>query len=112
MAKMFHIQDSFLCCVLKMITLATIDLTMAPWARCSVFLCTAHVVNKKKDFISYDQSHKPEDHNITLADGSMKSGVAEDRGTAAVGVIDINGKEHKITLLRPYLKQLDLLKIN
>ena len=31
MAKMFHIQDSLLCCVLNMITLATIDCMIMIW---------------------------------------------------------------------------------
>ena len=37
MAKMFHIQDSFLCCVLKMVTLATIDCMIMIWPNLTAF---------------------------------------------------------------------------
>ena len=60
--------------------------------------CTSHVENDEKNFINFDKSYVPEDHNITLADGSKKNGVAEKRGTAVVGILDKNGKEHKLTL--------------
>ena len=59
---------------------------------------SAHVMNTLEYFISFDESFKPEEHFIELADGSKTYSVAERRGTVLVNLVDQNGKNVDVKL--------------
>ena len=59
---------------------------------------TSHIVRDKTRFISFDETFNPKDHFMELADGTRKTGVAEKRGEAVIGLIDRNGQTVSVTL--------------
>ena len=59
---------------------------------------TSHIVNDDSHFVYIDESYKPEEHYIELADGSRCNNVAKKRGTVVVDITDENGDVRKSTL--------------
>jgi hypothetical protein len=59
---------------------------------------TSHIVRDESWFINFDKTFKPKDHLMELADGTRKTGVAEKRGDAVIGLIDKSGKTVPVTL--------------
>ena len=59
---------------------------------------TKHVVNEDDGFINYDESFKPGDHCVELADGTKTWGVAKKKGDMLVKVRNSDGDVVDITL--------------
>ena len=59
---------------------------------------TRHVSNEDRGFIRYDESFKPSDHCVELADGTKTWGVAKKKGDMLIQVKDSNGDVADITL--------------
>lgn len=60
---------------------------------------TSHVINDIALFTSFDSTFRPETHSVELADGTRCSGVAQQRGTAVVTLIDSSGRRCNAKLL-------------
>ena len=60
--------------------------------------CTAHSFNDESVFTEFDPSFQPENHSLTLADGTVCSGMAEKRGKVEVTFTSEKGDEHNVTL--------------
>ena len=60
--------------------------------------CTAHSFNDESVFTEFDPSFKPEHHSLTLADGTVCSGMAEKKGKVEVTFTSSKGDEHNVTL--------------
>ena len=58
---------------------------------------TAHIINNKNSFISFDPSFKANHHYLELADGT-KSNAAQGRGDATYLLQDAHGVKHQMTL--------------
>ncbi|XP_033122962.1 uncharacterized protein LOC117121761 [Anneissia japonica] len=59
---------------------------------------TSHIFKDKSKFIDLDESVKPENHLIELADGSRTSGIVRGKGVASTTIHDSDGKSHDIIL--------------
>lgn len=59
---------------------------------------TTHIIRDKSKFTHLDESFNPEKHYIELADGNRYNNVALGRGTAAITLVDVEGKEHEVLL--------------
>lgn len=59
---------------------------------------TSHIVSDITKFRSFDSSFQPENHSVELADGTKCSGMAQQRGTAVIYLIDDAGKQHTAQL--------------
>ena len=59
---------------------------------------TTHIVNSDKNFVYVDESFKPVEHFIELADGKRTNNVAKKRGTVAVTLKTAEGKTVNATL--------------
>ena len=53
---------------------------------------TTHIVNNDCNFVYIDETFKPSDHYIELADGSRQNNIAKKRGTVEVTFCDKEGK--------------------
>ena len=58
---------------------------------------TSHIT-KDDDFIDTDDTYKPENHYIELADGSVTCSAAKKRGSVLVNFTDVDGVVHNQTL--------------
>ena len=56
---------------------------------------TAHIVNDDSNFTYVDESYRPEEHYIELADGKRTNNVAKKRGTVTVNIRDEAGELRK-----------------
>ena len=59
---------------------------------------TSHIVNDVNKFQSFDNSFQQETHSVELADGSKCSGIAQQRGTAVIHLLDNAGRRHTAQL--------------
>ena len=59
---------------------------------------TTHMINDATKFKTVDESFRPEDHMIELADGSKVSGLVKMRGDAEVYLLDSEGRQVKTRL--------------
>ena len=59
---------------------------------------TSHIVNDIRKFKSFDSSFQPETHSVELADGTKCSGIAQQRGTAMICLLDNAGRQHSAQL--------------
>ena len=59
---------------------------------------TSHIVNDINKFKSFDNSFQSETHSVELADGSKCSGIAQQRGTAVIHLLDNAGRRHTAQL--------------
>ena len=59
---------------------------------------TAHIIHDRSKFVRFDESFKPENHSIELADGSRTSGVVLGKGDAEIELWDTSGSKHSILL--------------
>ena len=59
---------------------------------------TSHIVNDINKFKSFDNSFQSETHSVELADGSKCSGIAQQRGTAVIHLLDNAGRQHTAQL--------------
>ena len=59
---------------------------------------TAHIINDKTKFVSFDDSLDSTKHLIELADGSRTNGIAGGRGDESVLLYDVNGNSHYVKL--------------
>ena len=59
---------------------------------------TTHIVNSDADFIFVDESFKPEEHYIELADGTRSNNVAKKRGTVKISLRSASGDLVNCTL--------------
>ena len=59
---------------------------------------TTHIVNKDTNFVETDQSFKPEEHFIELADGSKSNNLAKKKGTVSISLRSTDGKIVNATL--------------
>ena len=59
---------------------------------------TSHIVNEDKDFTSIDNSFKPEEHFIELANGTRSNNIAMKRGNVAICLHDEDGNAVRRTL--------------
>ena len=59
---------------------------------------TAHIVTDDSCFWSIDESFKPGEHFIELADGKRANNVALKRGKVLIQIVDTTGKLHQIIL--------------
>lgn len=59
---------------------------------------TSHIVSDIRKFRSFDSSFQPETHSVELADGTKCSGMAQQRGTAVIYLLDDAGKQHTAQL--------------
>ena len=59
---------------------------------------TTHIVNVDQDFIYVDESFKPEEHYVELADGTRSNNVAKKRGTVIISLHNEHGNLVKVTL--------------
>ena len=59
---------------------------------------TSHIVNDINKFQNFDSSFQPETHCVELADGSKCSGMAQQRGTAVIHLLDNAGRQHTAQL--------------
>ena len=53
---------------------------------------TAHTVNSDEHFVEYDEEFSPQQHAVTLADGTTQTGLALKKGTIEVMFRDKSGK--------------------
>lgn len=56
---------------------------------------TSHIVNDINKFESFEDSFQPSTHSVELADGSKCSGMAQQRGTAVIHLLDSAGKQRR-----------------
>lgn len=59
---------------------------------------TSHIVTNIEKFKEFDETFKPEEHVVELADGARTSGVALKKGAAEVCLRDNEGRVIKTTL--------------
>ncbi|XP_057695561.1 uncharacterized protein LOC130917843 [Corythoichthys intestinalis] len=59
---------------------------------------TSHIITDVTKFKSFQETFKPENHSVELADGTRCSGVALKRGDAECYLIDNRGQQRKATL--------------
>ena len=59
---------------------------------------TTHIVNKDTNFVYIDESFKPEDHFIELADETRTNSVAKKRGTVSISLRKNDGNIVSATL--------------
>ncbi|KAL1263578.1 hypothetical protein QQF64_006317 [Cirrhinus molitorella] len=59
---------------------------------------TSHIVSDIKAFKNVDSSFQPETHSVELADGTKCSGMAQQRGTAVIYLLDDTGRRHRAQL--------------
>ena len=59
---------------------------------------TSHINNDESNFSEFDETFVPEQHSVTLADGTKASGMALKRGKVDVTFTDTKGKSHDVTL--------------
>lgn len=52
------------------------------------------MVSDIRKFRSFDSSFQPETHSVELADGTKCSGMAQQRGTTVIYLLDDAGKQH------------------
>ena len=53
---------------------------------------TTHIITDESKFVNFDDSFKPEQHYIELANGSRSNNIAEKRGDVKMTLIDSGGK--------------------
>ena len=59
---------------------------------------TSHIITDKSLFKSFDESFRPENHMIELADGTRETGVAQKRGEAVIHLKDSTGRVIPVVL--------------
>ena len=59
---------------------------------------TEHILNDKKNFISFEEDYKPQNHYIELANGTKVQNISRGRGTARIPIRDASGRLRSATL--------------
>ena len=59
---------------------------------------TSHIIRDIERFKNFDDSFKPDNHFIELADGTKTNGVALKRGDAEICLVNANGNMESVTL--------------
>lgn len=59
---------------------------------------TSHINKNVGKFETSDDLFKPETHSVELADGTKCSGIAQQRGTAVISLLDSAGQQHRAKL--------------
>ena len=71
--------------------------------------CTSHIETDKPKFVTFQESFKPQDHCIELADGQKQQGVVQGIGNVKDSILDEHGNSKNIllkdTLYIPGFKQ-------
>lgn len=58
----------------------------------------SHIINDIQKFISFDSTFQPESHSVELADGTRCTGMAQQRGTVVIYLLDNQGQQHRAQL--------------
>ena len=70
--------------------------------KCNMLLvdcgATSHIITDESKFSKYDESFKPENHFVELADGTRCNNIALKRGDANVSLVDVNGRRVRASL--------------
>lgn len=53
---------------------------------------TSYIITDESQFVSFDESFRPENHFVELADGTRSNKAALKRGDANVSIVDVNGR--------------------
>ena len=59
---------------------------------------TAHCLNDRSQFISFDETFNPEEHYVKLANGETSNELAKKRGTALLNICDLSGAMRRTRL--------------
>ena len=59
---------------------------------------TTHIITDKSKFVEFDETFKPANHFIELANGSKTNNLAQGKGTANVSLVDSHGHTKKAML--------------